>query len=180
MKLETPLLLKEGRTGLCPLPSSRVRFAREHWSEQRHGQAAGSASLLALTSRGFHGVLGLVAPSPNSLRSPRSLRSNSRDESVVDARCARGPQALRSSAAQRRCAGRPPEPLPTYQGVRCRRATAGRFRGGRYPAGAISAATRSAGPGSARASAHHPLTHRGCLNAANEVSFICPNPNPLN
>jgi hypothetical protein len=35
-------------------------------------------------------MLGLVAASRNSLCSVRSRRSNSRDESVVDARCARG------------------------------------------------------------------------------------------
>jgi hypothetical protein len=174
MKLEAPLLLRKRRTGRCPLPSSRARCACEDRSEQRPGRAAGSASLLALASRGFPAVLGLVAPSPNSLRSLRSLHSNSRDESVVEARCARGPQALRSSAAQRRCAGCPPEPLPRHRGVRCRHATTDGLRGRRYPAGAISAATRSAGPGSARAQhVLRQLTHRGCLSAvstANEAS----------
>jgi hypothetical protein len=45
--------------------------------------------------------------------------------------------------------------------------------GRRYPAGAISGATSSAAPGSARASALRDLTRRSCLNAvsaANEVS----------
>ena len=56
-------------------------------------------------------VLGLAAPSQNSLRSLRSLRSNSCDESVYEARCTRGPQALRSSAPQMRAAGHPPTAL---------------------------------------------------------------------
>jgi len=45
-------------------------------------------------------------------------------------------------------------------------------RGRRHPAGAISGATSSAGPGSARASAHPYQTRRVCLNAANEVSEV--------
>jgi hypothetical protein len=47
------------------------------------------------------------------------------------------------------------------------------LRGRRCPVRAIWVATSSAGPGSARASAHQQLTRRGCLNAvsaANEVS----------
>ena len=47
-----------------------------------------------------------VAPQ-NSLRSLRSLRSNSCDESVHEARCARRPTALRFSSPQRRAAGAP-------------------------------------------------------------------------
>jgi len=38
----------------------------------------------------FPAMLGLVAPSQNSLRELSSLRSDNRDESEVDARCARG------------------------------------------------------------------------------------------
>jgi hypothetical protein len=63
-------------------------------------------------------MLGLVAPSRNSLRELRSLRSDSRDESEHEARCARGHEplrylrtGLRFSAAQRRAAGHPPAPL---------------------------------------------------------------------
>ena len=48
-------------------------------------------------------MLGLVAPSQNSLRSLRSLRSNSRGESEDEARCARRPQAC----AARRHRNRP-------------------------------------------------------------------------
>src|SRR5205085_6133469 len=43
-------------------------------------------------------MLGLAAPSRNSLRSLRSLRSDRRAESDHEARCARGPQALRFSS----------------------------------------------------------------------------------
>jgi len=57
-------------------------------------------------------VLGLAAASPNSLRSLRSLRSDSGDESV-DERAARWPQALRSSAPQRRAAPGPHTPWAT-------------------------------------------------------------------
>ena len=46
-------------------------------------------------------MLGLAAPSHNSLRSLRSLRSDRCDESVVDARCARG----RKPCASRRLRG---------------------------------------------------------------------------
>jgi len=59
-------------------------------------------------------MLGLVAPPQNSLRELRSLRSNNRGESDNDARFARGPRALRFSAAQRRTAGCPPAPLPKH------------------------------------------------------------------
>ena len=164
-------MLRKRWAGPDPLLSSRVRHACGPWREQRLVRAAGSASLLALASRWFPAVLGLVAPSQNSLRLLHSLRSNSCDESVVDARCARGPRALRSSAAQRRCAGCPPEPLPRHRGVRSRHATTGGLRGRWYPAGAISAATRSTGPGSARAQrVLRLLTHRGCLSAVSKAN----------
>ena len=60
------------------------------WSRQRRGRAAVGASLLALAARGCPALLGVAAASQNSLRGLRPLRSNSCDESVVDARCARG------------------------------------------------------------------------------------------
>ena len=49
-------------------------------------------------------MLGLAAPSPNSLRDLRSLRSNSVDESDNDARCARGHEPC----ASRHLRGAPP------------------------------------------------------------------------
>jgi hypothetical protein len=57
-------------------------------------------------------MLGLVAPSRNSLRSLRSLHSNKRDESDHEARWRARPRALRFSAAHRRRSGRPPAALP--------------------------------------------------------------------
>jgi len=47
----------------------------------------------------------------NSLRSLRSLRSDTCAKSETGARCARRPRALRSSAPQRRCTRRPATPL---------------------------------------------------------------------
>jgi hypothetical protein len=71
-------------------------------------RAGRSASLVRSTLRfDFPVLLGLAAPSQNSLRSLRSLRSNNCDESVDDSRCARGPQALRCSAHQKARCGLP-------------------------------------------------------------------------
>ncbi len=60
---------------------------------------------------GFPAVLGPAAPPPNSLRSLRSLRSNTCGESEVDPRCARGPRALCSSAPPMRATASPSPPL---------------------------------------------------------------------
>ena len=79
------------------------------------------------------------------------------------ARAATSPALLGASEARRSLPGRAfAEPL-----VVCatRNATGG-LRGRRCPLGAISVATRSAAPGSARASALRDLTCRSCLNAA--------------
>ena len=53
---------------------------------------------------GCPAVLGIEAPPSNSLRAVQALRSDNDGESVHEARCARGPQALRSSATLRRTA----------------------------------------------------------------------------
>ena len=60
---------------------------------------------------GSPAMLGLVTPSQNSLRELRSLRSNNCDETEHEARCARGPRALRFSASHRRPGGDPPAAL---------------------------------------------------------------------
>ena len=65
-------------------------------------------------------VRGLAAASPNSLRSLRSLRSDSGDEHV-DERAARWPQALCSSAPQRRAARGPRRPWQPGHGWAQRR-----------------------------------------------------------
>ncbi len=79
------------------------------------------------------------------------------------ARAATSPVLLGTSEARLRLPGRAfAEPA-----VACEtRRTSGGLRGRRCPRGAISVATRSAAPGSARASALRGLTCRGCLNAA--------------
>jgi hypothetical protein len=51
---------------------------------------------------GCPAVLGVKAPPSNSLRAPWALRSDSDGELVHEARCARGPRPLRSSATLRR------------------------------------------------------------------------------
>ena len=80
------------------LPSREKR--RERQREPRRGRVAVSASLLALAARGFPAMLAFVAPSHNSLRSLRSLCSNTCDESEHEAReYARGHE---SSASRRR------------------------------------------------------------------------------
>ena len=110
----------------------------------------------------------------NSLRSLRSLRSDRCRKSEVEARCARWPRGLRSSAPQSRCAGQPARAFAaalvvfssTGAGAVARRVVPG---GGEF------AATRSAGPWSARAQrALPPLTCRICLSAvsaANVASY---------
>ncbi len=79
------------------------------------------------------------------------------------ARAATSPALLGTSEARLRLPGRafadPAAEHPT-------RRTMGGLRGRHCPLGAISGATRSAAPGSARASALRGLTCRGCSNAA--------------
>ena len=79
------------------------------------------------------------------------------------ARAATSPALLGTSEARLRLPRRAfAEPV-----VACdTRRTTGGLRGRRCPLGAISGATRSAAPGSARDSALRGLTCRGCLNAA--------------
>ena len=95
---------------------STAAFASGHCAEgrasQRRGRAAGSASLRrsAAARRLPCGARSWGLPH-NSLRSLRSLRSDRCGESEVDARCARGPKHLRSSAPQRRSARCPATPL---------------------------------------------------------------------
>ena len=77
-------------------------------------------------------LLGLAAPPHNSLRSLRSLRSNTCGEYVHEARCARGLQALRCSAPQMRCARRPPTSSRSTDGS-LRRKASRRHRAGGSP-----------------------------------------------
>ena len=155
-----------GERLLSPLPLRELR------REQRRGRVAGSASLLALAARGCPAMLAFVAPSHNSLRSLRSLCSNTCDESDDEAReYARGHE----SCASRRRKGALPATRP-----RLCRGTAGLVAGTarRWP-------SRQAVPGGGdlwggeerrswvgTRSALRNLTRRVCLNAANAVSVV--------
>ena len=85
------------------------------------------------------------------------------------ARAATSPALL--GAPQARCGLPEPRSADTAEVFAANTNTRG-LRGKGCPLGAIWVATSSAGPGSARASAHQHLTRRGCLNAANEVSAV--------
>jgi len=94
----------------------------------------------------------------------RCVRTASTSQKTMRAaRAATSPVLLGTSEARLRLPGRAfAEPA-----VACgTRRTSGGLRGRRCPRGAISVATRSAAPGSARASALRGLTCRGCSNAA--------------
>jgi hypothetical protein len=111
-------------------------------------------------------------PTPNSLRSLRSLRSNNVDESVHEARCARGPQALRFSAPQEARRSLPASPFADVPGVSAPKSTTGLARRAVCLAGSLSGAEERSAVVGAR-SALRELTRRRCLNAvsaANEVS----------
>ena len=85
------------------------------------------------------------------------------------ARAATSPALLGASEARLRLPGRAfAKPAVVF----APQATAGGCRGRRCPLGAISGATRSAAPGSARVSALRELTCRSCLNAATAGSEV--------
>jgi hypothetical protein len=115
---------------------------------------------------GCPAVLGLQAPTPNSLRARWALRSNSGVESALEARCARGPEPLRASATLRRAAA---HHLPPWtNGVRespgaCPHLLS-RWLGRRCGAPVERRGARGSGP--ARASALRPHARRRCLSAA--------------
>jgi len=161
----------EGVAACGPLRPFAARTLRRS-ARQRRARAGCSASLQRSSLRSDSpALLGLVARRQTHCAHCVRCVQTGGDKSVVDARCARGPRALRCSAPQRRCATCPGAPL--LQGRRCSgEALHWCLSGRRYSAGAISVATSSAGPGSARASALRCLTRRGCLNAANAVSAV--------
>ncbi len=108
--------------------------------------------------------------SPNSLRSLRSLRSNIRDESDHEARCARRHQG----SAPRRPTDRPQRALPAAldRGFSGRRKHAPLCKGAPGQATQrLDGAEKRKARGLAR-SAIRKLTRRGCLNAANAVSAV--------
>ncbi len=109
-----------------------------------------------------------MAPSPNSLRSLRSLRSDSRDESAIDARCARGHEpcaSRRSKGALQPARARLCEAAVAF----CRRANTGGSRRA-VPGGGDFCCDEKHRPGVGARSALRQPSRRRCLSAANEVS----------
>lgn len=100
----------------------------------------------------------------------RCVRTASTSQTTLRAaRAATSPALLGTSEARLRLPGRAFAEPVVARGLR---RTGGGLRGRRCPLGAISGATRSAAPGSARASALRSLTCRGCLNAATAGSGV--------
>ena len=121
-------------------------------------------------------LLGPVAPLRNSLRSLRSLWSNTRNESEHEARCARGPRTLRCSAPHMRAVPCPGASLRRHWWCAFRRTPTlwpARRRAG--PGRGESAPPRNAGLLAARAfGALRHLTRRMCpsaVSAANVASY---------
>jgi hypothetical protein len=142
-----------------------------HGREAMHSHGREAMRVGALAGRPAHragcpAVLGLQAPTPNSLRARWALRSNSGVESALEARCARGPEPLRSSATLRRVAA---HHLPPWDsGIRgsseaCAHPLS-RWLGRRRGAPVERRGAQGSGP--ARASALRPHARRRCLSAA--------------
>jgi hypothetical protein len=129
---------------------------------RRFGEAAGCA--------GCPAMLPALALAHNSLRAARCARTDAPSQLLMRAaRAARAAALLGASQAHRVL------PCAVFGAAPCGGGrTRPRTRARRCPAGAICAATRSAAPGSARASALRGLTRRYCLNVApagREVSY---------
>jgi len=76
---------------LRPVFVSRCLLWGSWVARQRHARAGcGASPRRSARCADSPAMLGLAAPSPNSLRDLRSLRSDSVDESEDEARCARG------------------------------------------------------------------------------------------
>jgi hypothetical protein len=143
-------------------------------AQQRRVRTVRGASLRRSPLRAdFPAVLGLVARRRTRfVHSVHCARTAAPSQLLMRAaRAATSPVLLGASQARR---GLPALAFVERLVVRNRNATlGGSGRGRRYPVGAISGATSSAGSGSARASALRQLTRRGCLSvvsAANEAS----------
>jgi hypothetical protein len=134
----------------------------------RCGTSAGRPARRA----GCPAVLGIEAPPSNSLRALQALRSDNDGESVHEARCARGPQALRSSATLRRAATHHLPPRGLMQGSKARTLSgmgtcSGPSRQRGPGGGDVGSGEKRSGRVGAR-SAHPRLTRRRCLSAAPE------------
>jgi len=112
---------------------------------RRRGSAAGPA-----LRSGSPAVLGLAARRRTHCAScARSVRTASTSQFTMRA-CGARPRVLCSSAAHSRPDAAPPSGPDTAGAMPPDRTPRALPRGRRYPVGAISGATRSAGPGSAR------------------------------
>jgi hypothetical protein len=124
---------------------------------------------------GCPAVLGVEAPPSNSLRARWALRSDSDGELVHEARCARGPRPLRSSATLRRAATHhlPPRGLPQGRAAGPHTMRIPTVTGARpHPSRRRGPGGRDVGSGEKRSgrvgarSAHPKLTRRRCLSGA--------------
>jgi hypothetical protein len=89
------------REAVCGGAVCACSFTR---AARREAACRGASTGRPARRAGCPAVLGIEAPPSNSLRALQALRSNNDGESVHEARCARGPQPLRSSATLRRAA----------------------------------------------------------------------------
>ena len=176
-----------------------MKLVRHRWCEQRHVRAGRGASLRRSTLRvDCPAVLGLVARrSTHCVRYALSAQTDATSQwwkraaraatsPDLAGRAVPGGTAVRKAQTVPRTVCVPAHLLGASQARRNLPARAfaatvevfaantsqRRLRGKGCPLGAIWVATSSAGPGSARVSAHQELTRRGCLNAANEVSAV--------
>ena len=144
IEVRLAVLSCEGVTACGPLRPFVVRSCVRRPARQSRARAGCSASPRRSALRADSpALLGLVARrQTHCAHFVRCVQTNG-DKSVVEARCARGPRALRCSAPQRRCAACPGAPLLQRRwcsGEELHRCLSGR----RYSAGAISVATSSA------------------------------------
>ena len=159
--VRSTLPLQIGGTALAAVPHLLRMSARQRLA--RTGRRA-SLRRSAGTPTAFRCAVSWPVAKLTPLPSVRSVQTGG-DKSVHEARCARGPRALCSSAPKRRPPACPSEPLRqrAWSSLEERQemqyvtallllvANPQRWqRGRRYPTGAISGAARSTGPGSAR------------------------------
>ena len=163
----------QGASACGPLRSLNDCFACGDRREQTRVRAGRGASLRRSPLRvDCPAVLGLAARrSTHCVRCALSVQTNATSQWWKRAaRAATSPVLLGASEAHRNL---PARAFAASVAVFETNTNTRGLRGKGCPLGAIWVATSSAGPGSARASAHQQLTRRGCLSAvsaANEAS----------